>query len=161
MSATPPPPQEPFAEAAAIEELVSTFLAGRLPRARWTHRAHLVVGLWHRRHHPSARALQLLRRRIRAHNTAVGTPNSPVSGYHETLTRFFLQAIAAFDTAAIATAGGELPLPEAAAALLASPLADPAYPLRFYSAERLFSAEARRAWLPPDRSPPDGWLPDC
>ena len=34
-----------------------------------------------------------LRRAIRAYNEATGTPNTSTSGYHETLTRYYVQAV--------------------------------------------------------------------
>jgi len=37
--------------------------------------------------------------------------------------------------------------------LLASPVADRAWPLSFYSRERLFSVAARREWVEPDLRP--------
>ncbi len=81
--------------AEAIEELVQGFLRGDLPRARWSHRAHLPVGLWHLQRYTADQALGLLRQRIRRYNTAVGVANTDHSGYHETLTRFYLEAIQA------------------------------------------------------------------
>jgi hypothetical protein len=42
------------------------------------------------------------------------------------------------------------PLAESATTLLASPLAGKDYLLRFYSKERLMSAEARSRWVEPD-----------
>jgi hypothetical protein len=77
-----------------------------------------------------------LRQRIRAHNGVVGKDNTAASGYHETLTRLWLHAIASHHAA-----HGELPL------------ASPAWPLRHDSRERLFSAQARAGWLEPDLAP--------
>lgn len=138
--------QKDFGEA-EIEALVADFLALRLPRSCWTHPAHLCVGLWSVRRHGEAEALCQLRRCIRAHNEAVGIVNAAASGYHETLTCLWLRAIA-FHHAAHA----ELGLANSLAALLRSPLASPEWPLRHYSPERLFCAEARAGWLEPDRA---------
>ena len=116
-----------------------------LPVSRWTHHAHLVVGLWYLMHHSGDDALAIVRQRIRAYNDAVGTPNTDSSGYHETLTRLFLRGIASH----IADHRGT-PLAESVAKLLQSPLARKDWPLSYYSRERLFSATARREWLTPD-----------
>ena len=137
--------------AEAIEELVQGFLRGDLPRARWSHRAHLLVGLWHLQRYPADQALGLLRQRIRRYNTAVGVANTDHSGYHETLTRFYLEAIQAeLSGFGVLQALAPSQRPAAAAALLASPLAEVSFPLRVYSRQRLFSVAARRQWLPPE-----------
>ena len=128
-----------------IEEFIRDFEACRLPKVRWTHDAHLLVGLWYLTHHSPDDALSLVRQRIRAHNEAVGTGNTARRGYHETLTRFFLRGIAAHLDAHRGKS-----LPACFAALRQSPLARKDWPLRFYTPERLFSAEARAGWLEPD-----------
>jgi SAM-dependent methyltransferase len=132
----------------AIEALVADFLALRLSRERWTHQAHLAVGLWHLRRHGEQQALELLRARIRAHNGAIGVVNDADNGYHETLTRFWLRLLAAHEAAhPQVTPAGSLAL------LLRSPLAAAEASLRYYSAARLFSPEARAGWLEPDLAP--------
>jgi len=132
----------------AIEDLVADFLALRLPRQRWTHQAHLAVGLWHLRRHGEQEALELLRARIPAHNDAIGIVNDADNGYHETLTRFWLRGLAAHEAAhpQVTTAGS-------LALLVRSPLSSAQAPLRHYTPARLFSPEARAGWLEPDRTP--------
>ena len=78
-----------------IEAFIRDFEACRLPKPRWTHHAHFVVGLWYLTHHSPEEALAIVRQRIRAHNESVGTANTDSSGYHETLTRFYLTGISA------------------------------------------------------------------
>jgi hypothetical protein len=134
-----------FSSEEEIASLIREFEARSLPASRWTHHAHLVVGLWYLRHHSENDALALMRQRIRAYNEAVGTPNTDSSGYHETLTRIFLRGIAAH------VAGqGDAPLPDVLAVLLQSSLARKDWPLSLYSRERLFSVTARREWMEPD-----------
>lgn len=128
-----------------IESFVSQFEACTLPKPRWTHQAHLLVGLWYLSTHTPAEALDIVRQRIRAYNVAVGTANTDNSGYHETLTRLYLNAIAAH----LKSHTGE-PLPQTLALLLKTPLARSDWPLELYSRERLFSAQARREWVEPD-----------
>ncbi len=130
---------------AEIEALVARFVARTLPKAEWTHEAHLVVGSWHAARFPREEALALLRERIRGYNTAVGTANTDAGGYHETLTVFFLDGI----RGVLAGLPGE-PLAVQVAAVLASPLADRAAPLARYRRETLFSVAARRGFVPPD-----------
>ena len=53
--------------AAEIESFVRDFEARTLPASRWTHEAHLLVGLWYLTHHSHDVALALVRQRIRAY----------------------------------------------------------------------------------------------
>ena len=131
-----------------IEAFIRDFEACRLPKERWTHHGHLLAGLWYLWHHPPEEALDVVRRRIRAHNESVGTANTDTGGYHETLTALFLRGIARHKAT-----HRDATLPEALASLLQSPLASSQWPLTFYSKERLFSVAARRAWVDPDIAP--------
>jgi hypothetical protein len=133
---------------AALEELVARFRARTLPHVEWTHQAHLCVAAWHVDRLGAAQALVWLREGIRRLNDAHGTPNSPTRGYHETVTVAYVQLIAAF----LAARPPE-PFATRAAALLASPLAHKEVLLGYYTRERLFSPDARAAWLPPDLQP--------
>ena len=137
-----------FATTQDIEAFIRDFEACVLPKPRWTHHAHLVVGIWYLTHHSADDALAIVRRRIRAYNEAVGTANTETSGYHETLTRLFLRGISAH----LSAYSGES-LPSSLALLLQSPLANKDWPLSFYTRERLFSGAARHGWLEPDLTP--------
>ncbi|HEY9182646.1 MAG TPA: hypothetical protein VIQ99_05570 [Gammaproteobacteria bacterium] len=134
-----------FATRHDVAEFIQLFEGGQLPRARWTHRGHLVAGFWYLSLHPFDEALGIVRARIRRHNEAVGTPNTDSNGYHETITRLYLIGIDAHRAA-----HDHLSFERSLAALLTSPLADSGWPLAFYSRERLFSVEARRGWIAPD-----------
>ena len=134
-----------FATAGEIESFIREFEGRRLPKARWTHEAHLVVGLWYLTHYAPDEALTLVRERIRAHNEAVGSANTDSSGYHETITRLYLRGIEAH-----ILAHTDESLPNSLALLLQSPLAHKEWPLSFYSRERLFSMAARHGWMEAD-----------
>ena len=86
--------------------LVAAFLSRTLPKPAWTHVAHLRVGLWHVHRFGEAGAVTALRERIPAYNEAVGTANTDSSGYHETLTVFYVRLIADFLERAGAAADG-------------------------------------------------------
>ena len=128
------------------EALVAAFLARTLPKVAWTHVAHLRVGLWHVRRFGEEAALARLRDGIRAYNEAVGTANTDSSGYHETLTVFYVRVIADFLDREPAAASGD----EVQEAALIAARGARALPLEYYSRDRLFSVEARRGWVPPD-----------
>jgi hypothetical protein len=129
----------------AYDGFIAEFAACRLGKARWTHHAHLAVGLWYLERLGFEEALAAVRTAIRRHNESVGTPNTDAEGYHETLTRLYLTGIAAHRRQ-----HPRLALHEALRGLLASPLADSRWPLGYYSRALLFSARARRAWIEPD-----------
>jgi len=58
-----------------IEDLASRFAAGSIPRAEWTHAAHIVVGAWHVQRFGPEEALERLRSGIRRLNDFHGTEN--------------------------------------------------------------------------------------
>ncbi len=123
----------------------TAFREVRLPKAAWTHQAHLAAGLWFVRHYGLAEARILVPAAIRRHNAAVGTVDTPTSGYHETLTQLYLSLIDGF----VREWTGPSDYPTMAAAV-AEALDDRRIPLRYYSEARLRSAEARAKWVEPD-----------
>ena len=137
---------------ADIDDLAARFAAAAIPRAEWTHEAHLVMGAWHVDRFGAAGALARLRAGIRRLNEANGGVNSATEGYHETITAAYVRLLAQ----GLAAQGSDAPLSDRIAALLASPLADKTVLSRHYSRELLMSPRARAEWVPPDREP----LPD-
>lgn len=130
-------------------ERVARGLSDRtLPKAEWTHQAHLRAGLWHVLEHGPITALELMRERIRAYNESVGTANTDTSGYHETITRFYIIVIDRF----LATADRSLDADMLAGQLIDAH-GDRRLPLHHYSESRLFSPVARRSWVEPDLRP--------
>ena len=76
--------------------LVKAFEERTLPKSDWTHAAHLTVGLYYCFHNPFGVAKNLMSDGIYWLNDAHGTANTETSGYHETLTVFWLKTIAAY-----------------------------------------------------------------
>ena len=134
--------------AAALTDLVARFRARTLPKAEWTHQAHLAVGAWHVQTYGADDAMRRLRDGIRALNRSHGTANTDSSGYHETITQAYVVLLDDF----LQRAGGD-DLAGRVRALMQSPLASREALLTFYSKPRLFSVDARRGWLPPDLQP--------
>ena len=77
---------------AEIESLVLAFEAGTLPRAEWTHHAHLIVALWYLRRHEREQATRRIREGIQAYNALGGKP----MGYHETITLAWVAVVSQF-----------------------------------------------------------------
>jgi hypothetical protein len=133
---------------AELEDLVRRFTERTLTKPEWTHAAHLAVGLWHVGRYGRDRALSRLRSAITRLNESHGTVNSATGGYHETITRAYVELLSAF---AARHAGKSAA--ERVTALLADPLSDKKALLRFYSRERLESVQARLGWAEPDLAP--------
>ena len=133
---------------ADVAGLAARLLDHTLPKAQWTHAAHLTATLHlvRTRNEHLERDMPTI---IRTYNVAVGGVNDDHHGYHETITQAYLAAIRAF----VATLPAGTSDGEAAARLLATPMGDKAWPLGFWSRERLFSVQARRAWVEPDLAP--------
>lgn len=139
---------KPYPDDAAIERLGLALLDRSLPKPEWTHAAHFAAALWLLRDHGLAETTARMPAIIRAYNTATGVPNTDDSGYHETITLASLKAADAL----LASHAGE-PLHRVLEALMAGPLGRSDWPLAYWSKARLFSVEARRAWVEPDLSP--------
>jgi hypothetical protein len=135
----------PFADDAAVRRVGEGLLARTLPRAEWTHEAHLAACLWLLTERADVLPERDLPGIIRRYNVSVGGENTDSAGYHETLTQLYIRGVRMFlaDCAAVGLAGR-------VNALLASEIAPRNWPLQFYSRERLFSVAARRGWVGPD-----------
>ena len=128
-----------------VDLLVKAFEERTLPKSEWTHAAHLVVGLYYCYHNPLGVAKNLMSDGIYWLNDAHGTPNTETSGYHETLTVFWLRTVANY----LEKTGRDAGLAALANGLLAT-VNDSRLPLKYYSRERLFSKEARMSYVEPD-----------
>lgn len=132
-----------------MDALVIQFRERTLPPAEWTHQAHLAVAFWYAFHLHTPEAVMLqLRSDIRAYNEVCGTKNTDHSGYHETLTVFWVETVFSF-----LRAHPEKSMNELLADFLQSPCSDAHFPYSFYSSELLFSVPARRQWVLPDLQP--------
>jgi hypothetical protein len=135
-----------FASDADVVHVGEGLLARDLPRAEWTHEAHLAATAYLLLRHPEIDVDAELPGLIRRYNESVGGVNSDTEGYHETITRLFLHGVRLF----LAEADVSERLHELVNDLLLSPMGRRDWPFRFYSRDRLFSVEARRDFLPPD-----------
>ena len=138
-----------FAGDEAIRRVGEGFLARTLPKAEWTHEAHLATTLWLIAERPDIAPERDLPDLIRRYNESVGGVNNDREGYHETITQVYVAAIR--EHLAERPRGGSLV--ESVNALLESDRGCRAWPLRFYSRGLLFSVAARRAFVAPDLTP--------
>jgi predicted N-acetyltransferase YhbS len=128
-------------------EFMAEFELAAIPRERWTHRAHVRTAFLYLRALPFQQALARLRSGIKALNHANSVADTPTGGYHETLTVAWARVVAA----ALASADPAQDFDSFAqqhADLLRKDLLR-----QYYSIERVFSPEARAAFVEPDLAP--------
>ncbi|MBA2707467.1 MAG: hypothetical protein H0U59_06665 [Gemmatimonadaceae bacterium] len=138
-------PRRLFETTAQVRDLVEAFEDGTLPREEWTHAAHLTVAAWYLLWYGHGQATNRMRTAIRSFNSSHGIEQTPTSGYHETLTLFYMWSVR--------RCLRSLPIDGSIADLMnavCAELDDRNIPLRYYSRDRLMSVEARNEWVPPD-----------
>lgn len=138
----------PFVSDEQITAIGRGVIGCTLPKAAWTHAAHFAAAAWLIRCCEDLDAACAMPPMIRSYNEATGVANTDGGGYHETITQASLRATRAFLAARPALA-----LFEAVNQLLHSSLGQPDWLLEYWSREKLFSVEARRRWVEPDRRP--------
>ena len=133
-----------------VLRLVARFEDGTLPKAEWTHQAHLAVALWYASRLPFEEVLVVVREGIRKVNAAHGVATTPAGGYHETITRFYLLVVCGYVAEEEREAGTDW---AARANRLLARYGARDLPLRHYTKDRLMSAGARFGWVEPDLRP--------
>ena len=129
-----------FKDEAEISELVRAFETCEIHPAEFKHYQHLAVALWYLKHHPYEAASEKMRGGIQRLAAAYGK-----SGYHETITVFWLKVVHAF----LANEKAQEPLFELANRLTnkcghKSLISD------YYSEETISSDQAKQEWVEPD-----------
>jgi hypothetical protein len=134
-------PAAPVVDELPLAVLVDSFEAATLPVARFHHREHMRVALCYLSRQPEVDATARMRQglaRFLAHHG--------IEGYHETLTVFWMKRLAA----RFAASDPARPLDERIDDVIAACVNDPPMS-EYYTPATLASAEAKRAWVPPDR----------
>jgi hypothetical protein len=139
---------EHLASPAALNHFLRAFEGGTLPKSEWTHGAHVAAAASYLFNSDFAAVLPLMRTRIRAYNVASGVANTETSGYHETLTHFWLILVAHL-------LHREQPESKLAAARKAVAAFGEERTLhaRYYSGDVVKDTAARQAWRSPDLLP--------
>ena len=122
------------------QSVFDAFVDLTLPKAEWTHEAHLRACWVALQTVPPGSTIDFLRHSIRTYNEATGVANTATTGYHETLTRYFVRAVASLDARSITE-------------VLDSPRCQTSAPLNHWNRTTLFGRRARAEWVPPDRVP--------
>ncbi|BAU09713.1 hypothetical protein LEP3755_01880 [Leptolyngbya sp. NIES-3755] len=127
-----------------IIELVKAFENCTLARSYWTHPAHLTVALWYLIDQPLT-APDQIRFGIQRYNQAHGIESTSTSGYHETITRFWIHLIQNY-LDRINVHDSLLSLTNQ----LMNDYSDPIVLFEYYSRDLIFSPEARSRWIEPN-----------
>ena len=128
-----------------IDSLIHAFQECSLPRSQWTHEAHLTVALWYLCYDSEQEAINAIRNGIQRYNSAQGIETTKNSGYHETLTLFWVRTIRRY----LAYENRNRSIVHLANGLIAK-YADRTLPFTYYTRNRLMSSEARINWVEPD-----------
>jgi hypothetical protein len=129
-----------------IDSLIHAFQEGNLSRSQWTHEAHLTVALWYLCYDSEQEAINAIRHGIKRYNSVQGIETTKNSGYHETLTLFWVRIIRGY----LADESQNRSIVHLANGLIAK-YADRTLPFHYYTRERLMSWEARINWVEPDK----------
>jgi len=122
------------------QRIFNAFSDRTLPKSEWTHEAHLRVCWIALATKDQTDALKFLRRAVSAYNEATGVENSQTGGYHETLTRYYVGAVASLDAVTFNDVND-------------APRCSTTAPLRHLTRTVLFSRTARTEWIEPDIDP--------
>ena len=150
------PPELPATDP-EIDAFIAAFEAGTLAKERWTHGAHLLTGACYVHSFGEQVAIARMRERVSAYNLAVGGQNTPTSGYHETVTIFWIKLLALVVSNLKAMDPG---ISRAGLLHLAvKGLVNERNIYReYYDFDILKSEEARRTWIAPNIRPIDWQL---
>ena len=124
----------------AAELILAHFSDCTLPKPQWTHEAHVVVCWGVLQEMEPEHALTHLRQAIRRYNEATGVANTTTDGYHETITAYYVGAVASL-------------LPCDVTDALAAARCRRSAPLDHWSPAALFTPTARAGWVDPDLVP--------
>lgn len=124
-------------------EIFEAFVTGLLTKPEWTHEAHLITCWVALQDRDPIETLGFLRDAITTHNCGIAIRNPETSGYHETLTRYYITAVA--------EAMKDDPSLEH---VLADAACDRGAWAAYWTRDAMFGVDARLGWLPPDQGDP-------
>ncbi len=129
------------------DTFLEQFETAALPKEEWHHQQHIKVAYLYLCRYPLQTAAVRIREKIKAYNAAKGVVDSPLSGYHETMTQAWLRLVyftlCEYGPAENADAFYEL-----------NPQLSQKKTLRFFYTKELFtSPQAKAEFLNPDLTP--------
>jgi len=130
-----------------IDAFLAAFEGCTLPKARWTHGAHLLTGACYVHSLGQAAAIGRMRINIKRYNESVGGQNTETSGYHETITIAWIKLL---DGLLREVSAARIPARGEFAQLALERFAgDKEIFRQYYDFDLVSSVEARRTWVAP------------
>jgi hypothetical protein len=136
-------PRVKYKDERELEEVVKKFEHCEYGLAEFPHARHLTVAAWYLSRLPAAEAMAAMRRSLLRF-----TGHHKKQGYHETITRFWMELVAGF----LSQDGMGRTLVESVNALLEE-YSNKEIIFAYYSRDRVMSDEAKQEWLEPDVKP--------
>lgn len=128
-----------------VRELIIGFEDGTYPVSRWSHQSHIYMAIWYLRRFPLSEASSRIKEGIKAYNISKGGKNTATSGYHETITEFYIRVLVQF-----LREHADLSEADLWEKITMESFMESDFPFRYYSKAYLMSTAARRAWYEPD-----------
>lgn len=132
----------------SVEALIAGFEDGTWPASQWTHHSHIYMALWYLSKWPAEEASIRIKKGIRKYNESQGGENTATSGYHETITEFYIRILSSFRERTNFGARDSH-----WQSLSGEPFMQRDFPLTYYSEAYLMTPLARAAWCEPDLQP--------
>ncbi len=133
-----------------IDTFLAAFEGGTLPKAEWTHGAHLLTGSCYVHALGEAQAIDRMRLCVRRYNESVGGKNTETSGYHETITIAWIKLLSR-----LLDRSRPIERAEFAALAVEHFQAQKQIFSRYYDFDLVSSTEARLRWVAPTLQPFD------
>lgn len=105
--------------------------------------------IWYLYHEPLPQARIRIKEGIKRYNLSVGGQNTDHSGYHETITEFYIRILMHYQLLFPYTPHFRTLME----GMKQQPFAAKDFPLHYYSKALLMSRTARRSWVSPDVKP--------
>jgi hypothetical protein len=134
-----------FRSESELDHFLASFDAGTMPRYCWTHAAHLAMCAA-RLFEEDSGTVDRIRLGIQHYNHSQGIVTTKTSGYHETLTMFWIASVRGY----LHEERPETRLAAVCGAIRKFGL-EAALPRKRYTFDVFESTEARVRWIPPDR----------
>lgn len=131
---------------AELRTIGERFCTGTITRSAWTHQAHVAAAVYLIAIRSDIVAETEMPLMIRALNANHGVANTASSGYHHTITLAFLAAIRSF-----MRERGNLAPHELVNEAIQTSFGSIDWLLDYWSRDLLFSHQARREWVEPDK----------
>ncbi len=134
-----------------VVALVQQFETCTLPLVNWNHPAHLTVAVWYLSQFFEPEATARIRLGIQLYNNSKGIQTTKNSGYHETLTLFWVSIARRF----LASADPNSSVCKLVNEFILAYGNQKSLFREYYSQGLIMSWEARQSWVAPDLKPLD------